>query len=132
MYSQEVADRVCERVAQGMSLRKACEPDGVSHSTVLEWARNDTNGFANQYTRARELNIYARQDQLQEIVESATPEDVAVVRLRFDHARWDFSKVLPKVFGEKTSVEHSGEVTQTNLTYEDAKRIAQERSTQNQ
>jgi hypothetical protein len=52
-YSQQSADRICESVATGASMRKAAVKHGYSESTVREWRRSNPE-FAAQYARAVE------------------------------------------------------------------------------
>lgn len=121
-YNQETADRICERLAAGESLRKAAGAFGLTHSTVLEW--NATNeAFADQYARARAAGYALLADELVEIADDGendtytddegrvkTNQDViARSRLRVDTRKWMLSKMLPKVYGDK--LELAGAVT---------------------
>lgn len=119
-FSQETADLICQRLADGLSLRKAC-PEGMSPSTVLRWLEASTD-FAEQYTRARDIGYKLLADELIEIADDASgdtvvtesgpkqnPEFAARSRLRLDTRKWMLSKMLPKVYGDK--LELGGEVT---------------------
>lgn len=128
-YSQEVADRVCERLTAGDSLRKACA-DGPDPSTILRWVEQN-DAFAQQYARARAAGYALLADELVEIADDSTndtfvddngnqrtnQEVVARSRLRVDTRKWMLSKMLPKVFGEKTSVEVGGTVRVENVEW---------------
>ena len=53
-YVKEVADDICQLIAQGESLRKICERPGMpSLSMVFRWL-NEQAEFRDQYARARE------------------------------------------------------------------------------
>ena len=53
-FTQKIADEICERIADGESLRSICGDDGFpTKSTVFKWL-NDFPGFSDQYARARE------------------------------------------------------------------------------
>jgi hypothetical protein len=53
-FSQEIADLICNRMANGESLRAICRDEGMpAASTVCLWAANDKT-FAEQYARARD------------------------------------------------------------------------------
>ena len=116
LYTQALADAICERLEAGDSLRKACEAvPGTDHATVLRWAKDETCiGFANQYARARESGYQLLADQILEISDDssgdtidtehgpkANAEFVARSRLRVDSRKWMLSKMLPKLYGDK-------------------------------
>lgn len=122
-YTQEVADAICELMSTGRSLRAVCRLDDMpSESTVRSWALDDREGFFAQYTRARALQAHALFDQTLEIADDGTNDtyvdgdgndvvDHDVLqrsRLRVDTRKWYLSKVLPKVYGDKVAMEHSG------------------------
>jgi hypothetical protein len=103
-FTQALADRICERLAAGETLRAICrDKDVPSHSTVLNWAK--TEPFSDQYARAREIGYALMADQLTEIADNVKG-DPARDRLRVDTRKWLLSKALPKLYGDK--VEHTG------------------------
>jgi hypothetical protein len=121
-YNQEIADKVCERLAAGDSLRKACEAVGAKAPTILLWT-NEHEAFAEQYARARQTGYALLADELIEIADNglndtyetengpAVNQDViARSRLRVDTRKWMLSKMLPKVYGEKLETTHKGSV----------------------
>jgi hypothetical protein len=109
MFSQDKADAICEAISSGMSLRKASEAVGVSHSSVLTWAR-EMPEFANQYARARDIGTDVEFDALSEI-QQELPERgptggvdagwVAWKRLQIDTKKWEIAKKAPKKYGDK-------------------------------
>ena len=123
MFDQAKADAICARLAQGASLRKACEAEGGPHAaTVLRWVEAN-EGFAQQYAQAREIGYSLLADEILEISDEADVEakydgeeirldlsatGVARNRLRVDSRKWMLSKMLPKRFGEKIDLNHSG------------------------
>lgn len=125
MFDQAKADAICARLAQGESLRKACEAeDGPHPATILRWV--DANQeFAQQYAQAREIGYSLLADEILEISDESAIEakydgedvrldlsatGVARNRLRVDSRKWMLSKMLPKRFGDKIDVNHSGGV----------------------
>lgn len=114
MFDQARADRICEMLSQGKSLRKAAQAEGIDHVTVLNWVR-DIDGFAHQYARAREAGWALLADELVEIADDGSNDSyvdadgkvrvdtdvVARSRLRLDTRKWLLSKMLPKVYGDK-------------------------------
>lgn len=122
MFDQAKADRICERLAKGESLRKAAEAEDSNHSTVLLWVKEHKD-FANQYARAREIGYQLLADEIVEISDDGSNDTyttengpavnhdvIARSRLRVDTRKWMLSKMLPKVYGEK--IVHQGDPDQ--------------------
>lgn len=113
-YDQAKADRICELLSQGKSLRKAAEAEGMSHATVLLWVK-ENQAFSDQYARAREIGYQLLADELVDIADDGSndsyvdddgkvrtdAEVVARSRLRLDTRKWLLSKMLPKVYGDR-------------------------------
>lgn len=126
VFSAELAEQICAALAEGRSLRDVCSADGMpAESTVRAWAIEDREGFSAQYTLAREVGYQAMADELLEIADDgrndwmerrgeedagwqANGEHIQRSRLRVDTRKWMLSKVLPKVYGEKQQLEHTG------------------------
>lgn len=129
-YSQEVADAICERIADGQSLRTICAADEMPNkSTVFRWlAVNEA--FRDQYARARESQADALFDEILEIADDGTNdyaegrngetvvnnEAIGRSRLRVDARKWMAGKLRPKVYGDKLDLAHSGGVEITRVT----------------
>lgn len=120
-FSQDAADEICERIAEGESLRSICKtaPEGFPRmSTVFKWlAQNET--FARQYAHAREEQAETFADQISDIADE-TPElepikdaagNIVEMRMhaayvshqknRIDARKWIASKLKPKKYGDK-------------------------------
>lgn len=106
-----VAERICERIAGGESLRTVCkDPAMPSRGTVLRWLAAKTPGaarFRDQYARAREAQADALAEEVLEIADDRS-EDPQRSRLRFDARRWYAGKVAPKKYGDKVQAEVTG------------------------
>lgn len=133
LYTTEIADEICERMAIGETLRAICREDKFPAApTVIGWVMDDRDGFSERYARAREAQAHALADQLLEIAD--TPEHgvtitteadgtqkvvegdmIAHRRLRYDARKWLTSKILPKVFGDKSTVDLHGTLTLEQL-----------------
>lgn len=106
-YSQETADKICEGLETGLSLRKVCEsPDMPDKATVLRWVAKHPE-FRDQYAQAREIGVEVRFDELEELAATATPESVSVVKLQIDTRKWALSKQMPKKYGDKIQTDHT-------------------------
>lgn len=104
-YTQEIADQICERLAEGESLRSICWDDPFPNkSTVFRWLAANKE-FRDQYARARETQADAIADEILDIADEA--EDAAKARLQVDARKWLAGKLRPKVYGDK--VMHGGD-----------------------
>lgn len=117
-YSDEVADRICERLVEGHSLRKiALDDDMPSASTVFKWLSQQPK-FAEQYARAREAQADTLADEIVDIADDGSNdfmgEDekyngdaVARSKLRVEARKWVAAKLKPKKYGDRSVQEHS-------------------------
>lgn len=108
-YTQEIADLICAKLAEGMSLRAICRSDELpTEACVRQWAIEDREGFYSQYTKARQVALDIMADEVNEIADNESG-DVARDRLRFDARRWYLSKMAPKRYGDKVAHVGGGE-----------------------
>lgn len=110
IYSQELADEICDRLAHGETLRTiiASSPHLPGRTTIYRWTA-DNEDFRNQYTKARaeQADYYAELI----IDESYSSHDAGIGRLRIDALKWAASKMAPKKYGDKIEVETSQPLT---------------------
>jgi hypothetical protein len=53
LYTDELADAICELLAAGESLNAICRDERMpSRKVVHEWVADDRNGFRDKYARA--------------------------------------------------------------------------------
>ncbi len=117
------ADLVLQRLAEGLSLRKAAAEAGITARAVLNWVDDDKDGFGTQYAQARARGYQLLADEIIEIADDssgdvietergpvANAEFAARSRLRVDTRKWMLSKMLPKVYGDKLDHNVSGSV----------------------
>lgn len=99
---------------EGMSLRKSCESIGVPPGTFMRWVAENED-LTEHYTRAREHLLDMKAEDLEDIGERAanavTAVEVAGLRLQSDNRKWLLSKLMPKKYGERQTVEHEGKIT---------------------
>jgi hypothetical protein len=109
LYTPELADEICRRLAEGESLRAICRGEGMpSFATVENWVIDDRGGFHAMYRRAREVQAHNLAERaLAEAMSACGNEDAAAARLRFDALRWYAGKLLPKAYGERVEVEQT-------------------------
>lgn len=126
-YTPELADRVCALLAEGLSMRRVCEGEGMPDpSTVFRWIRTNEE-FRKQYARAKMESAHAFCEESIDIADDGTNdwmekqnaegenigwifngEAIQRSKLRVDTRKWYASKLMPKVYGDK--LELGGEV----------------------
>lgn len=104
-FSQPLADTICERIANGETLRAVCRDIQLAPSTVIEWTFTN-KPFSEQYAHARQKQADAWADMVVE--EAFNSHDAAIGRLRVDALKWVASKLAPKRYGDKVEVEQTG------------------------
>lgn len=109
-YSDEMAEKICEKIANGRSLRSICAEDGMpTTSTVCKWLIENKE-FSEQYARAREKQADYFAEEIIEIADSAEAESAAVskAKLQIDARKWAASKIAPKKYGDKVEQQITG------------------------
>lgn len=125
-YTPEVADAICDRIAEGASLRAICADEAMpGRTTVNRWLREKAE-FRDQYARAREEQAEHLLDEILEIADDATNDFMTITKgdvsyevenkewtsrskLRVDTRKWAMSKLAPKKYGDKLDVTSGGE-----------------------
>lgn len=123
IYSQELANVICGKIAKGMSLRAVCREEEMPALSVVEkWvAEKKHDGFAEQYAEARASQAQHLFDELLEIADDEAQDKITLdgkevvntarihrARLRVDTRKWYLSKVLPKIYGDKLDMTTNG------------------------
>lgn len=125
-FTQEIADKICELLADGQSLREICLSDEMpARSSVFKWL-SEVKSFSDQYARAREEQAETLADEIVSIADDGTndyatrtsvdgstaqqvnSEHIQRSRLRVEARKWVASKLKPKKYGDKIIAEHSG------------------------
>ena len=121
-FSEEKARIICDRLADGESLRSICRDEGMPVlQTVYGWMHTRPS-FVEQYLRAREEQAETHADIIVDLSD-ATPEtlpvydrDGNVIELKLDSAwvqwmrqriearKWVAAKLRPKRYGDRVSV----------------------------
>jgi hypothetical protein len=104
-YSQAIADLICERIADGESLRSICIADDMPNkATVFRWLAAHKE-FSDQYARARETQADTLVDEILDIADDGWRENGEAIRrsqMRIDARKWMAGKMRPKKYGDKT------------------------------
>jgi hypothetical protein len=123
MFTQQMANLICLRIAEGESLREIVKTEGMpERATIYEWLLKKPD-FADQYTRAREEQADTLADEIIAIADEQ-PEIIAVVdkktgaliehkldgaflqwqKNRIDARKWTAMKLKPKKYGERVAL----------------------------
>lgn len=119
LYTPELAELICERLADGETLKAICRDDGMPDArTVRRWAMDNLEGFGKRYSQARELGYLKMADEIIDLADDASadsyqegssrrPDHAAVQRsrLQVDTRKWLLAKALPKIYGDRQNHE---------------------------
>lgn len=105
--SPEQIVAICEKIAEGKSLRAVCREMGMKESTVRYHLTKDPDAFAHS-ARARELGCDALADECLEIADGDDPTDVKRVKI---DTRIRLIGKWSQRYGDKVSITNKTEVT---------------------
>lgn len=140
VFTQELADHICERISEGESLRSVCRDANIPPAgTILRWVAQNSV-FREQYDAAMEQRAEYLFEEMFEIAdetkldtietdtgERPNAEWISRSRLRVDVRKWALSKMMPKKYGDR--IQHANDPDNpliANLSEEElGRRIAQ-------
>jgi len=126
VYTEEIAEEICRRVADGETLPEICRDAHMPpRQTVVQWNADNREGFAGRYARAKEHQIEFWADELLAISDDGkndwmprrygngeavaweiNGENIQRSRLRSDNRKWLLSKLKPERYGDR--IAHTG------------------------
>jgi hypothetical protein len=115
IYTQEIADYICEQLAGGRSLISICKDEGMPNiATVLRWIPKFP-GFRDDYARAREMwaefefenmmriadtpRIGTRTKENDDGTETVTEDMLGHRSLQVSTRKWVLERMAPKKYG---------------------------------
>lgn len=118
VYTREIADEICERLASGETLRSICRTEGFPPTpTVRRWVLENRDGFSERYREARELGYEEIAEEMREIsdtvalgdivtdkpngVETRTQDMTQHRQLQINTRQWILARMCPKKFGDR-------------------------------
>lgn len=126
-YTPALGKAICKMLSSGMTLIDVCRRDAMPHESVVRWwAAQPEHPFSTQYVRARQIGYMHMGDEIVDIADNAkndwmerlgedgkeivvlNREAIARSQLRIETRKWLLSKALPKIFGDKVALEHTG------------------------
>ena len=119
-YTSSMAERICERIAEGEPLTRICKDGQIPpYRTVLSW-RVANEEFKHMYARAREDAADTLADQIRDLagrVEKGKLEPNAG-RVAIDALKWIASKLKPREYGDRSRVDMSASLEVTTRAAE--------------
>lgn len=131
MYSRDEKaawiEKIIAGVESGKSLSATCAEIGFERKTFELWVENDEK-LSSRYARAKVLRADHLFDEIISISDTPAermiqlgtdgaggseridPAYVTWQKNRIDARKWALSKMLPKKYGDRVEMEHSGEV----------------------
>ena len=125
VLTQAPKTEICERIAEGETLRAICRSAHIPSRSVIHRELLADVAFADQYARAKELQLEEMEDELLEIADDGTNdwmerngegggaagwrvngEHIQRSRARIETRKWIMSKRAPKKYGERITQEH--------------------------
>jgi hypothetical protein len=118
-YTPELADRVCELMIEGQSLRKICETPGMpSRRNIFNWLKDNAD-FREKYEIARMLQAEWWSHEILAIADDSSGditinehgeqivdhENINRSRLRVDARKWLMSKLHPQRYGDRVTAD---------------------------
>lgn len=108
-YNLRIANRICEHIASGRSLKEALakEPLSPSVTMIFRWL-DSYPAFREKYERARLMQADVHADTMMEMAEEVlkNPQKASAYRVASDILQWQASMRNPKVYGSKVTVEN--------------------------
>lgn len=136
IYTEEMADEILLRIAEGESIRQITADDHMpKRSTIHFWVIDDREGFRSQYETAMEIKMMGMAEDISDIADDGSNdyyekqrpdgstfvaldnEHISRSKLRVDARKWLLSKLLPK-FADKQNLDHTssdGSMTPTEI-----------------
>ncbi len=111
-YTPELANKVCEQISLGNSLKRVCTSDDMpSIATVFNWLHSKKE-FLDKYEQAIQERTEAQHEQLldlgdeavhlaQNVDFKASNAVVSAVKLKADNMKWVMARMKPKKYGDK-------------------------------
>jgi len=110
-YTEEIANRICERMIEGEDIVTICKDSTMpSRATVYRWM-DEHSDFEARCARAREGLADFEANQIAEIATNCTPESAPADRVKLSALQWLASKRAPKKWGDRVEIDAKIETT---------------------
>lgn len=108
-FSQALFDEMLVEVMEGRTIREICSgPNRPAMKTFYEWVAADAER-GKQYARARDVSSDGFEADILSLARSTNPDNATANKAAFEMLRWVASKRAPRRYGDKQTLEHTGE-----------------------
>lgn len=108
-FSQALFDEMLVEVMEGLTIREICSgPKRPAMKTFYEWVAADAER-SKQYARARDVSSDGFEADILSLARSTNPDNATANKAAFEMLRWVASKRAPRRYGDKQTLEHTGE-----------------------
>ena len=112
LYCQELAEEICQRIAEGETLVAICKDSCMpSYRCILNW-RSNNEEFFRLYVMARVDAADRMGDRIVELIDQVQSGklDPHAGRTAIDGLKWLMAKLHPERYGDRITTIHSGSV----------------------
>jgi transposase-like protein len=105
-FAPEKGDLICDRIAQGETLRRICRDPGMpDRHTVRDWRRAHPE-FDAQYAQARIDQAEVYFDDVIDLADETAgePSEVQAAKLRVDSRKWVLARMDRGKYGDQSSL----------------------------
>ena len=116
-YTDTIFNEICDKLADGKSLKSICETEEMpSKATFYNWI-NNSKDLLDKYARAKDDSSDALADDIQDIGEKVLTGiyEANNARVAIDAKKWIASKLKPKKYGDKIDMTTNGKDLPTPL-----------------
>jgi hypothetical protein len=107
-WTAAITDRICELIESGKSINSFAGKKGMPSAPSIYRRMVKDPEFAALIQTARAAQQEGEMDKCIQLADSATPETVHVIRLQIWARQWRASRLFPKRWGDKASMEITG------------------------
>lgn len=109
-YDEELAYQIVEMIADGISLKRICELDGMPRKASFYRWMDSKQDLRDKYARAKDDAADALADDIEDIANAVLKGvyDPAAARVAVDAKKWIASKLKPKKYGDKLDLTSDG------------------------
>jgi hypothetical protein len=101
LFTDELADMICDRLMDGRSLRQICTDADMPHRlTIIRWT-GENEAFATKCARARAMQADLMDDMILDVANACTNDTALADRVKISAYQWRASKLAPKTYGDK-------------------------------
>lgn len=122
IYTPELAQLICKRLTDGVTLLEICRDETMPHiSTIMDWSKGTVSQaaeFPEMYARARRIQLARMAEEIQLIADDCSNdymdrqlesgavrvvdhEHVKRSELRIKTRQWALSKLEPQTYGDR-------------------------------